>query len=145
VRSRQPIHARFVGLEDELQLPDRSGEPRAAVLDPGVLMSLSWLDSLPAREVGTTAVTAAELLYGVARMPAGRRKTELAVAVGGLLGNDFRDRVLPFDERCASRYADIAAICRTAEAALATRNTDDFSGTGIELINPWKLDRPEPA
>jgi toxin FitB len=123
---------------------------------------LSWLDSLPAGEVGTTAVTAAELLYGVARMPAGRRKTELAAAVGGLLGNDFRARVLPFDERCASRYADIvcgretlgrpigvadaqiAAICRTAEATLATRNTDDFSGTGIELINPWKPDRPGP-
>ena len=130
------------------------------VPEPGVL---SWLDSLPAGEVGTTAVTAAELLYGVAGMPDGRRKTELAAAVGGMLGNDFRDRVLPFDERCASRYADIvcgrdtlgrpigvadaqiAAICRTAEATLATRHTDDFSGTGIELINPWKLDRPEPA
>ena len=128
--------------------------------EPGVI---SWLDALPAEEVGTTAVTAAELLYGVARMPAGRRKTELAAAVSGLLGDDFRDRVLPFDEQCASRYADIvcgretlgrpigvadaqiAAICRTAEATLATRNTADFSGTGIELINPWKLDRPEPA
>lgn len=127
---------------------------------PGVI---SWLDSLPAEEVGITAVTAAELLYGVTRMPAGRRKTELAAAVRGLLGDDFRDRVLPFDEHCASRYADIvcgrealgrpigvadaqiAAICRTAEAMLATRNTDDFSGTGIELINPWKLDRAGPA
>lgn len=39
----------------------------------------------------------------------------------------------------------IAAVCRTVEATLATRNTDDFSGTGIELINPWKLDRPGPA
>lgn len=130
------------------------------VPEPGVV---SWLDSLPADEVGTTAVTAAELLYGVTRMPAGRRKTELAAAVRGLLGDDFRDRVLPFDEHCASRYADIvcgrealgrpigvadaqiAAICRTAEATLATRNTDDFSGTGIELINPWKPDRPGPA
>jgi predicted nucleic acid-binding protein len=124
---------------------------------------VSWLDSLSADEVGTTAVTAAELLYGVARMPAGHRKTELTVAVRGLLGEDFRGRVLPFDEPCASRYADIvcgretlgrpigvadaqiAAICRTAEATLATRNTDDFSGTGIELINPWKPDQPEPA
>ena len=124
---------------------------------------LSWLDSLSAGEVGTTAVTAAELLYGVARMPAGRRKTELAAAVRGLLGDEFRDRVLPFDEHCASRYADIvcgretlgrpigvadaqiAAICRTAEATLATRNTDDFSGTGIGLIDPWKPDRPGPA
>ena len=128
--------------------------------EPGVI---SWLDSLPAEEIGTTAVTAAELLYGAARMPAGRRKTELAAAVRGLLGDDFRDRVLPFDEHCASRYADIvcgretlgrpigvadaqiAAICRTVEATLATRSTDDFSGTGIELINPWKLDRPGPA
>ena len=130
------------------------------VPEPGVM---SWLDSLPAEEVGTTAVTAAELLYGVTRMPGGRRKTELAAAVRGLLGDDFRDRVLPFDEHCASRYADIvcgrealgrpigvadaqiAAICRTAEATLATRNTDNFSRTGIELINPWKLDRPGPA
>ena len=130
------------------------------VPEPGVI---SWLDSLPAEEVGTTAVTAAELLYGVTRMPAGRRKTGLAAAVRGLLGDDFRDRVLPFDEHCAARYADIvcgrealgrpigvadaqiAAICRTAEATLATRNTDDFSRTGIELINPWKLDRPGPA
>lgn len=124
---------------------------------------VSWLDSLPAEDVGTTAVTAAELLYGVARMPAGRRKRELAAAVRGLLGDELRDRILPFDEHCASRYADIvcgretlgrpigvadaqiAAICRTAEATLATRNTADFSGTGIELINPWKPDRPGPA
>ena len=129
------------------------------VPEPGVVL---WLDSLPADEVGTTAVTAAELLYGVARMPAGRRKTELAAAVSGLLGDDFRDGVLPFDEQCASRYADIvcgretlgrpigvadaqiAAICRTVEATLATRNTNDFSGTGIELINPWKLDDQSP-
>jgi predicted nucleic acid-binding protein len=41
------------------------------VPEPGVI---SWLDSLPAEEVGTTAITAAELLYGVARMPAGRRR-----------------------------------------------------------------------
>jgi toxin FitB len=130
------------------------------VPEPGIIL---WLGSLPAGQVGTTAVTAAELLCGAARMPGGRRKTELTAAVRGLLGEDFRGRVLPFDEHCASRYAgivcgretlgrpiavadaQIAAICRTAEATLATRSTDDFSGTGIELINPWKPDRPEPA
>lgn len=117
---------------------------------------ISWLDSLTAAEVATTAITAAELLYGVARMPAGRRKTELATAVNGLLSDDFEGRVLPFDEPAAQRYADIvtrrerlgrpigtadaqiAAICRTIEATLATRNTNDFEEAGIELINPWK-------
>jgi hypothetical protein len=117
---------------------------------------ISWLDALTASEVATTAITAAELLYGVARMPDGRRKTELAAAVHGLLSDDFKGRVLSFDEPAAQRYADIvtgrerlgrpigmadaqvAAICRTADATLATRNTDDFQETGIELINPWK-------
>ena len=118
---------------------------------------VSWLDSLTADEVATTAITAAELLYGVARLPNGRRKSELSTAVQGLLSDDFHGRVLAFDELAASRYAEIvaqrerlgrpigvadaqiAAICRSVGAALATRNTDDFEETGVELINPWKL------
>lgn len=120
---------------------------------PGVM---SWLDSLMAAEVATTAITAAELLYGVARMPDGHRKAELAAAIHGLLSDDFQGRVLSFDEPAAQRYADIvagrerlgrpirmadaqiAAICRTTDATLATRNTDDFEETGVELLNPWK-------
>jgi toxin FitB len=118
---------------------------------------ISWLDALTAAEVATTAITAAELLYGVAQMADGRRKTELAAAVHGLLSDDFQGRVLSFDEAAAQRYADIvtgrerlgrpigmadaqiAAICLTIDAPLATRNTDDFEETGLQLINPWKL------
>lgn len=118
---------------------------------------VTWLDSLAAGEVATTAITAAELLYGVARLPDGRRKMELAAAVHGLLSDDFHGRVLSFDELAASRYAEIvarrerlgravgvadaqiAAICSAAHATLATRNTADFEETGVELINPWKL------
>jgi len=122
--------------------------------DPGVL---SWLDSLEVPDVVTTAITAAELRYGVARLPDGHRKRELAVAIRGILAEDFHGRVLPFDERASARYADIvtgrerigrpigladaqiAAICRDLSGMLATRNTADFEETGIELINPWKL------
>jgi predicted nucleic acid-binding protein len=122
--------------------------------EPGVM---SWIDSLAAADFATTAITAAEMLYGVARLPTGRRKTKLVAAVDGLLSDDFRGRVLSFNEPAARRYADIvtarerlgrpigvadaqiAAICRTIGATLATRNTEDFSGTGIELINPWTL------
>ncbi len=118
---------------------------------------VSWLDSLAADEVATTAITAAELLYGVERLPDGRRKTELSAAVRGLLSDDFQGRVLAFDEQAASQYAEIvsrrerlgrtigfadaqiAAICRAIGATLATRNTDDFEETGVDLINPWKL------
>ncbi|WP_043677047.1 hypothetical protein [Nocardia vulneris] len=43
--------------------------------DPNVL---AWMDSWPADELATTAVCAAELWHGVARLPDGRRKTALA-------------------------------------------------------------------
>jgi len=122
--------------------------------DTGVL---AWLDSLEISEVATTAVTAAELRYGVARLPDGHRKRELTVVIRGILVEDFYGRVLPFDERASIRYADvvtgrerigrpigvadaqIAAICRDSSATLATRNTADFEETGIELLDPWKL------
>lgn len=122
-------------------------EPEAAVL--------TWLDSLPATEVGTTAITASELLYGVARLPSGNRKTALAEAVHALINDDFAGRVEPFDAMAARAYAlvvteretlgrpidaadaQIAAICRARGATLATRNTKDFLDTGIELVDPW--------
>jgi hypothetical protein len=118
---------------------------------------LSWLDSLEISDVATTTVTAAELRYGVARLPDGHRKQELTVVIRGILTEDFHGRVLPFDERASVRYADIvaarqrigrsigvadaqiAAICRDLDGILATRNTADFEETGIELIDPWKL------
>jgi predicted nucleic acid-binding protein len=116
-----------------------------------------WLDSLDAATVATTAITAAELLYGVARLPAGRRKERLGEAIRGLIEEDFNGRVEPFDATAAVHYADllsdreragrpisaadaqIAAICRKLRATLATRNTSDFEDTGIDLLDPWQL------
>lgn len=123
------------------------------VPDSGVI---AWLDSLPPEEAAITAITAAELRYGVRRMPDGRRKTELSEAVSALINTDFRGRVEAFDVLAADQYADvvtareragkpigisnaqIASICRVLNAALATHNTSDFTGTGVNLINPWK-------
>lgn len=117
---------------------------------------LSWLDAQPTRDVATTAITTAELLYGATRLPDGRRKELLAAAVRTLINEDFYGRVEPFDNLAATRHAtvvtereqrgrpisvadaQIAAICYTREATLATRNTKDFSDTGIELIDPWQ-------
>ena len=116
---------------------------------------LSWLDAQPADETATTAVTACELFYGVARLPEGRRKAELAEAVHGMLNDDLRGRVEPFDAAAAAHYAvvvcgrerigrpismadaQIASICRKLQATLATRNTRDFEDTGIDVIDPW--------
>jgi toxin FitB len=121
---------------------------------------LAWLDAVPTAEVATTAITAAELLYGVARLPEGQRRTALTAAVHSMLAEDLAGRVEPFDGRAADRYAtvvtrrerlglpigmadaQIAAICLARNCVLATRNTKDFVGTDLELINPWEADPP---
>ena len=119
---------------------------------PGVLV---WMDSRPARELFVTAVTEAEVRTGIAFLPEGARRRELAGAAERALGSLFAGRVLPFDSTAARFYADIAAIRRAAGRpisqtdcqiaaiarsrgmAVATRNVQDFSGTGIEVIDPW--------
>lgn len=125
---------------------------------------LAWLDSLPSADVAMTAITASELLHGVARLPTGRRRTALADAVSALIDDDFAGRVEPFDAPAAQAYAivvadrerlghpiavadaQIAAICRARHATLATRNTKDFQDTGIDLVDPWQshqIPRPQ--
>jgi predicted nucleic acid-binding protein len=120
--------------------------------EPGVVR---WVDRFPAEDIFLTAVTAAELMYGVARLPEGRRKRELLVRIGDLLAEDFQDQILPFDAPAATHYAEIvasreragrpismadaqtASICRTWSAELATRNVNDFVDTGVRVVNPW--------
>jgi toxin FitB len=116
---------------------------------------LTWLDAVPASDLATTAVTAAELRYGAARLPAGRRRTALIEAIDDMLDEDLAGRVEPFDREASRLYAEIvvgredlgrpigmadaqiAAICLARGHRLATRNTKDFEVTGVDLINPW--------
>ena len=116
---------------------------------------LEWVDGQSGAEIFLTAITVAELLYGVARLPDGRRKTDLAERIEAVLSEDFEHRVVPFDETAAAHYADIvvrrervgkpistadaqiAAICRSHGALLVTRNVDDFADIDVRTINPW--------
>ena len=117
---------------------------------------ISWLDSLSTADIATTAITVAELRYGAARLPSGRRKAALMVAIQSMLREDLDGRIEPFDASAATDYASIvtereasgrpiamadaqiAAICRSLGAELATRNVKDFVGTGIDVTNPWE-------
>ena len=114
-----------------------------------------WLADQPAASVFISAITEAELRYGLALMPSGKRRSALAVEIEAMLGEDFSGRVLPFDSPAAVAFAEIAAerrqagrpisqadaqiaaIARSRGAALATRNVPDFEGCGVEIINPW--------
>jgi hypothetical protein len=116
---------------------------------------LHWLAAQEPSSVFTTAITQAEVLYGVATLPAGRRRMRLLAAVERMFAEEFEDRILPFDEDAARAFAGfvatreaagrpisqfdgmIAAIARSHRAAVATRNITDFQDCGIDLINPW--------
>lgn len=118
--------------------------------DPAVL---AWFAVRPQADLYLSAVTVAEMSYGVARLPAGRRE-EIADRVERVLAG-FDGRLLPFGGEAGRAFgpivagrdgagrpigtadAQIAAICRVHDAALATRNVRDFVGTGVTVVDPW--------
>ena len=118
----------------------------------------AWIAGRDAEEIYLTAVSEAELLYGIAIMPAGRRRNTLEAAMNRWLEQGFRERILPFDSAAARAYAEIAAgrrragrpigeadcqiaaICRSRDATLVTRNMRDFEDTRIKVVDPWSVD-----
>lgn len=114
----------------------------------------AWVRAHSSAELYATSITLAEIGYGVERLPNGRRKELLKITADEVF-SAFAEHVLAFDATAAAEYggivsrreragtpidgfdAQIAAICRTHGAALATRNVKDFQDTGIALIDPW--------
>jgi toxin FitB len=114
-----------------------------------------WVSAQAPGELCTTAITVAEIRYGLERLADGRRKQSLLSAATEVFAA-FSDYIQPFDADAAIWYAtivarrdrlgqpidgfdaQIAAICRTRGAALATRNAKDFRETGIDVIDPWQ-------
>lgn len=122
-------------------------EPDAAVLD--------WFGQEPPAGLFTTTVSQAEILYGLALLPEGKRRDGLQDAAAAMFQEDFVGRILPFDSDAAHAYAaiavgrkaagqpisqfdaQIAGIAQSRGARLATRNVADFAGCGIVVVNPW--------
>jgi predicted nucleic acid-binding protein len=116
---------------------------------------LAWWHEQAIQEMFTTAVTEAEMRYGLAIMPDGRRRDSLFLRTDLLLRVFFENRILPFDSAAAQAYAEIrsnrraigrpiehpdaqiAAIALSQGMAVATRNSNDFLDSGIEVVNPW--------
>ena len=102
------------------------------------------------------SLVVAEIRYGLARLPEGGRRAGLEDLFERFLAEGFTDRVLPFDATCALRYARARAAREAAGrpialadaliggmalahgATLATRNTADFEGIEVRLVNPWE-------
>ena len=120
--------------------------------DPAVT---SWVSDHPLYDLFFSAVSEAELRFGAAILPPGRRRDTLFFEIDAMLRDAFEDRVLPFDSDAARAYGNIAAVRRSAgrpvapadcqiaaiaasrDMAVATRNVRDFEDMGIEIVDPW--------
>lgn len=116
---------------------------------------MDWVAAQEPVTVFTTTITLAEVLYGIERLPAGKRRERLFAAIGNIFAEEFKGRILPFDEEAARSFSKIVASRETRErpisqsdamiaaiacahaAAVATRNTNDFEHCGVRIIDPW--------
>jgi toxin FitB len=114
-----------------------------------------WLDRQSAENLRVSSPSLFEAHYGLHRLPAGRRRRELESRLTDVLADVFRNRIVPLDMIASmeagrihalhiaqGRNVDvpdsqIAGIARTLGASVATRNVDDFAGTGLAIVNPW--------
>ena len=110
-----------------------------------------WAAGQPSQQLFLSAITILELELGVQAL---ERRTPpqgsaLRVWLAGVR-DAFAGRILPFGENtaavCASlhipnprsdRDAMIAATALEHRFTVVTRNTADFTGTGVNWINPW--------
>ena len=122
-------------------------EPSSKVVD--------WISDRNRDSMFTSTITQAEILYGIALLPKGKRKSTLTKNVMAMFREDFKGRVLPFDVEASIMYAEIAssrrkagkpisqydaqisAIAKSRGLQIATRNVKDFENCGVLLINPW--------
>lgn len=115
-----------------------------------------WLRRQAPETLYLTAINLAELLVGIAKLPAGRRKDNLRAALQQVLDRLFGARFLPFDRDAAQAFAyqigvmratgrqigwadgQIAAIATVHGYTVATRDTEPFEAAGVPVINPWE-------
>jgi len=135
------------------------------VLDTNVLSELmkpqgsknvkDWVAAQPRENLFTTSITQAEILYGVAIMPDGKRSQALKEFAQAMFIEDFANQILFFDSSAALCFVEIAAkrkkigrpisqadtqiaaICLAHNAAISTRNVNDFRDCQIQIIDPW--------
>lgn len=116
---------------------------------------LAWVAARSRATLYTTSISQTEILYGIAMLPAGRRRTALAAAAEAVFAEDLAGRVLPYDGAAAGRYPEIvvarrragnpieafdaliAAIALSVGAGVATRDTNGLDGCGLDVVNPW--------
>ncbi|MGV0741003.1 PIN domain-containing protein [Mycolicibacterium sp. XJ870] len=117
---------------------------------------IEWINNQPLETLYLSAISVAELRFGVASLPAGKRRKSLAESLETRVLPLFANRVLAFDLPASQAYADLMSKARVAgraiaaadgyiaataaanRMAVATRDTTAFDAAGVPVINPWQ-------
>lgn len=116
---------------------------------------VAWLDAQAIETLFISAISVAELRFGIASMPIGRRQSILHTRLEGEVLPHFAQRILPFTSSTSQFYSElmagaraagrvismadglIAAIAAEKGLVVATRDTSPFTAAGLKVINPW--------
>ena len=116
-----------------------------------------WIDAQALETLYLSAITVAELRFGLAALPAGKRRDRLQASLEKQVLPLFIGRVLPFDMSASQAYSELMAKARAAGLAIgaadgyiaatakangmmiATRDVSPFKAAGLDVINPWLL------
>ncbi|MGF9566131.1 type II toxin-antitoxin system VapC family toxin [Neorhizobium sp. BT27B] len=116
---------------------------------------LTWLDAQAIETLFISAISIAELRFGIASMPVGKRQTILHDRLESEVLPLFDGRILPFNVVTSQFYAALMADGRKAgkaiaqadgyiaataaenHLAVATRDANPFKAAGLRVINPW--------
>jgi predicted nucleic acid-binding protein len=128
-------------------------EPLRKTADPTVI---AWIDAQNIETLYMAAIGLAELRFGVAALPDGKRKSMLHDSLERRIVPIFAGRIMPFDVAASEAYAEIMSRTRAAGKAIgtadgyiaaiasanglivATRDTSPFRAAGLAVINPWQ-------
>lgn len=128
-------------------------EPWKPVPEPRVL---AWIDGQAIETLFLSAVTVAELRFGIGAMPAGRRRAVLHERLEQEVLPLFEGRVLSFDLAASQAYAElmvraksdgraigkadgyIAATAASRGYTVASRDVSPFEAAGVRVLNPWE-------
>ncbi|MGV1821839.1 type II toxin-antitoxin system VapC family toxin [Agrobacterium tumefaciens] len=127
-------------------------EPWKPIPDEAVI---AWLDAQAVETLFISAITIAELRFGIAAMPSGRRQNILRDRLEGEVLPHFSGRILSFDLTTSQFYSELMARARASGKAIgtadgyiaataaangltiSTRDTSPFEAAGVKVINPW--------
>jgi len=117
---------------------------------------LAWLDAQLIESLYVSTISLAELRFGIAALPAGKRKDTLHNSLQQRILPLFNGRILPFDEAASETYGVLRARARAQGKAIATadgyiaataihhglmvatRDFAPFEAAGLKVINPWE-------